>query len=31
AAAGHPNTVFPTTFDELVTLTDGSPADVEPA
>jgi prolyl-tRNA editing enzyme YbaK/EbsC (Cys-tRNA(Pro) deacylase) len=30
AAAGHPNTVFPTTFDELVALTGGSPADVEP-
>jgi prolyl-tRNA editing enzyme YbaK/EbsC (Cys-tRNA(Pro) deacylase) len=30
AAAGHPNTVFPTTFDELVALTGGEPADVEP-
>jgi hypothetical protein len=30
AAAGYPDTVFPTTFDELVALTGGSPADVEP-
>jgi prolyl-tRNA editing enzyme YbaK/EbsC (Cys-tRNA(Pro) deacylase) len=30
AAAGHPNTVFPTTFDELVALTGGGPVDVEP-
>ena len=29
AAAGHPHTVFPTTFDELVTLTDGEPVAVE--
>jgi prolyl-tRNA editing enzyme YbaK/EbsC (Cys-tRNA(Pro) deacylase) len=29
AAAGHPHAVFPTTFDELVGLTDGSPAEVE--
>jgi len=28
AAAGHPHTVFPTTFDELVALTRGTPADV---
>ncbi len=28
AAAGHPHTVFPTTFDELVALTGGTPADV---
>jgi prolyl-tRNA editing enzyme YbaK/EbsC (Cys-tRNA(Pro) deacylase) len=28
AAAGHPHTVFPTTFDELVRLTDGTPAEV---
>jgi prolyl-tRNA editing enzyme YbaK/EbsC (Cys-tRNA(Pro) deacylase) len=28
AAAGHPNTVFPTTYDELLRLTDGSPAEV---
>lgn len=26
AAAGHPNTVFPTTFDELVRVTGGTPA-----
>lgn len=30
AAAGHPHTVFPTTFDELVRLTDGTPAEVGP-
>jgi prolyl-tRNA editing enzyme YbaK/EbsC (Cys-tRNA(Pro) deacylase) len=30
AAAGHPHTVFPTTFDELVALTGGSPAEVVP-
>ena len=30
AAAGHPNTVFPTTFDELVRLTGGTPTAVEP-
>ncbi|WP_245966751.1 YbaK/EbsC family protein [Sphaerisporangium album] len=29
AAAGHPHTIFPTTFDELVRITDGTPADVE--
>jgi prolyl-tRNA editing enzyme YbaK/EbsC (Cys-tRNA(Pro) deacylase) len=28
AAAGHPHTVFPTTFDELLRLTDGTPAEV---
>jgi prolyl-tRNA editing enzyme YbaK/EbsC (Cys-tRNA(Pro) deacylase) len=28
AAAGHPHTVFPTTFTELVRITSGSPADV---
>lgn len=28
AAAGHPHTVFPTTFDELVRLTGGTAADV---
>src|SRR5579859_6506562 len=28
AAAGHPHTVFPTTFDELVRITDGLVADV---
>jgi prolyl-tRNA editing enzyme YbaK/EbsC (Cys-tRNA(Pro) deacylase) len=28
AAAGHPRTVFPTTYDELVRLTGGTPADV---
>ena len=28
AAAGHPKAVFPTTFDELVALTDGVPAEV---
>jgi prolyl-tRNA editing enzyme YbaK/EbsC (Cys-tRNA(Pro) deacylase) len=31
AAAGHPNTVFPTTFDELVRLTGGTPTAVEPS
>jgi prolyl-tRNA editing enzyme YbaK/EbsC (Cys-tRNA(Pro) deacylase) len=29
AAGGHPHTVFPTTFDELLRLTDGTAADVE--
>ncbi|NJP97815.1 YbaK/EbsC family protein [Nonomuraea sp. FMUSA5-5] len=29
AAGGHPHTVFPTTFDELVRITGGTPADVE--
>src|SRR5690606_40979460 len=28
AAAGHPNTVFPTTFEELVRITGGTPAEV---
>lgn len=28
AAAGHPHTVFPTTYDELLALTGGEPADV---
>ncbi|HEY9473246.1 MAG TPA: YbaK/EbsC family protein [Mycobacteriales bacterium] len=28
AAGGHPNTVFPTNFDELVRITKGTPADV---
>jgi prolyl-tRNA editing enzyme YbaK/EbsC (Cys-tRNA(Pro) deacylase) len=28
AAAGHPRTVFATTFDELVRVTGGTPADV---
>lgn len=28
AAAGHPNAVFPTTYDELVRLTGGEPSDV---
>lgn len=28
AAAGHPHTVFPTTFDELVRVTGGTPVDV---
>ena len=28
AAAGHAHTVFPTTFDELVLITSGTPADV---
>ncbi|TFV75373.1 YbaK/EbsC family protein [Blastococcus sp. CT_GayMR20] len=28
AAAGHPHTVFPTTFDELLRLTGGTPAEV---
>jgi prolyl-tRNA editing enzyme YbaK/EbsC (Cys-tRNA(Pro) deacylase) len=28
AAAGHPHAVFPTSFDELVRLTGGTPADV---
>jgi prolyl-tRNA editing enzyme YbaK/EbsC (Cys-tRNA(Pro) deacylase) len=29
AAAGHPATVFSTTYDELLRLTDGIPVDVE--
>ncbi len=28
AAGGHPHTVFPTTYDELLRLTDGAPADI---
>lgn len=28
AAGGHPHTVFPTSYDELLRLTDGMPADV---
>ncbi len=28
AAAGHPHTVFPTTYDELLRLTDGTAAEV---
>ena len=28
AAAGHPNAVYPTTFDELVAVTGGTPATV---
>jgi prolyl-tRNA editing enzyme YbaK/EbsC (Cys-tRNA(Pro) deacylase) len=28
AAAGHSHTVFPTTYDELLVLTDGTPAEV---
>jgi prolyl-tRNA editing enzyme YbaK/EbsC (Cys-tRNA(Pro) deacylase) len=28
AAAGHPHTVFPTTFGELVRITNGTPAEV---
>ena len=28
AAAGHPHTVFPTTFAELLRITGGTPADV---
>ncbi|WP_233150048.1 YbaK/EbsC family protein [Kineosporia sp. A_224] len=28
AAGGHPRTVFPTTYDELVRITGGTPADV---
>jgi prolyl-tRNA editing enzyme YbaK/EbsC (Cys-tRNA(Pro) deacylase) len=30
AAAGHAKTVFPTTFDELVRITGGTPTPVEP-
>ncbi|MGW2220785.1 YbaK/EbsC family protein [Nonomuraea sp. NPDC001684] len=29
AAGGHPLTVFPTTFEELVAITGGTPVDVE--
>lgn len=28
AAAGHPHSVFPTSFDELVRITEGTPAEV---
>lgn len=28
AAAGHPHTLFPTSYDELVRITGGTPADV---
>lgn len=31
AAGGHPHTVFPTTFDELIRMTGGEPAAVEPS
>jgi prolyl-tRNA editing enzyme YbaK/EbsC (Cys-tRNA(Pro) deacylase) len=31
AAAGHAKTVFPTTFDELVRITGGTPTEVEPS
>lgn len=31
AAAGHAKTVFPTSFDELVRITGGTPSAVEPA
>jgi prolyl-tRNA editing enzyme YbaK/EbsC (Cys-tRNA(Pro) deacylase) len=31
AAAGHAKTVFPTTFDDLVRITGGTPRAVEPA
>jgi prolyl-tRNA editing enzyme YbaK/EbsC (Cys-tRNA(Pro) deacylase) len=30
AAAGHPHTVFPTSFDELLAITDGTAAEVGP-
>jgi prolyl-tRNA editing enzyme YbaK/EbsC (Cys-tRNA(Pro) deacylase) len=30
AAAGHPHTVFPTSFEELVRLTGGTATAVEP-
>jgi prolyl-tRNA editing enzyme YbaK/EbsC (Cys-tRNA(Pro) deacylase) len=29
AAGGHPHAVFPTSFDELVAMTGGTPTDVE--
>ena len=29
AAAGHPHTVFPTSYDELIRITGGTPAEVE--
>ncbi len=28
AAAGHPHTVFPTTYDELLSITGGEPAEI---
>jgi hypothetical protein len=28
AAAGHPHAVFPTSFDELLRITGGTPAEV---
>lgn len=31
AAAGHPMTVFPTTYEDLVRITGGTPTAVEPA
>ncbi|MGY2067319.1 YbaK/EbsC family protein [Blastococcus sp. SYSU DS0619] len=31
AAAGHPHTVFPTSYDELLRLTEGTPAEVAAA
>jgi prolyl-tRNA editing enzyme YbaK/EbsC (Cys-tRNA(Pro) deacylase) len=30
AAAGHPHTVFPTSYEELLRLTEGTPAEVGP-
>jgi hypothetical protein len=30
AAAGHPHTMFPTTFDDLVRMTEGTVTQVEP-
>jgi hypothetical protein len=30
AAAGHPHTVFPASYDELLRLTGGTPAEVGP-
>jgi prolyl-tRNA editing enzyme YbaK/EbsC (Cys-tRNA(Pro) deacylase) len=30
AAAGHPHTVFPTSYDELLRITGGAPVEVEP-
>ena len=29
AAAGHPHTIFPTSYEELIRLTGGTPAEVE--
>ena len=31
AAAGHPHTVFPTTYDELLRITGGTSVEVEPS